>query len=89
MDGGMGEALTHGTIQEDGGVGGGEGTVAPDPKKQATKYRHVKLPAVLMDLIERLVKDGTFGYRSPAEFVVEAVRRRLEDLGLMGRTREK
>lgn len=46
-------------------------------------YRQVKVPSNLMGLVDEAVHDGRWGYRSPAEFVVEAIRRRLEELGLM------
>ncbi len=52
-------------------------------KKAGTSYRHVKVPETLLRMVDGVVEAGTWGYRSPAEFVVEAIRRRLEELGLM------
>ena len=43
-------------------------------------YRHISLPRELVDRIEKLVKEGRYGYRTVTEFVKDAVRRRLEEL---------
>ena len=56
-------------------------------KREETRYRTLKLPETLMSLVDTLVTARTLGYRSAAEFVAEAVRRRLEELGV--RPREK
>lgn len=45
-------------------------------------YRTVKIPGVLIEAIERFLKTGNLGYRTSSEFVIEAVRRRLEELGI-------
>ena len=47
----------------------------------ARNYRTVKLPEELVNEIERLMKKHRrLGYRTIAEFVVDAVRRRIEEL---------
>jgi len=41
----------------------------------------VSLPKDLVDRIEKLIKEGKYGYQSISEFVKDAVRRRLKELG--------
>ncbi|MFW9971915.1 MAG: hypothetical protein ACFFDF_17130 [Candidatus Odinarchaeota archaeon] len=46
-----------------------------------TTYRTVKVPEDLFESILSYIEENTvFGYRSPAEFVIDASRRRLEEL---------
>ena len=46
-------------------------------------YLSVRLPKELMTEIDRLVSRKAYGFRSRAEFIADAVRRRLEEvLGL-------
>ena len=45
------------------------------------RYRTVRLPEELVNEIERVIKKHKkYGYRSIAEFVAEAVRRRIEEI---------
>ncbi len=45
------------------------------------RYRTVKLPEELVNEIERIIKKHKrYGYRSIAEFVAEAIRRRIEEI---------
>ena len=46
-------------------------------------YVKVNLPKYLADVIDTLVKEGRYGYKSRDEFVADAVRRRLEQLGYL------
>jgi len=48
-------------------------------------YVKVNLPKNLADIIDSIVKEGMFGYRSRDEFVADAVRRRLEQLGILAK----
>jgi hypothetical protein len=43
-------------------------------------YTTVRLPKELMDEIDQLIKRGIRGYKSRAEFIKEAVRKRFEEL---------
>jgi metal-responsive CopG/Arc/MetJ family transcriptional regulator len=43
-------------------------------------YVTVKVPRELADEIDRIIESGTLGYRSRAEMVNEAIRRRIEQL---------
>lgn len=43
-------------------------------------YRHVSLPEDLVRRIERIIKKEKYGYQSIAEFVKDAIRRRLEEI---------
>ncbi len=43
-------------------------------------YLSVRLPKELMTEIDRLVGRKAFGFRSRAEFIADAVRRRLEEI---------
>lgn len=45
-----------------------------------TMYKGVRLPIELIDAVDAVVKKGTQGFRSRAEFVATAVRRYLEEL---------
>jgi len=44
------------------------------------EYTTVRLPKEIMDEIDDIIKRGTRGYKSRAEFVKEAVRKRFEEL---------
>ena len=44
------------------------------------RYRYVSIPTELIEQVEKIVDFKKFGYRSIAEFVVDATRRRLEDI---------
>lgn len=50
-------------------------------------YVGVRLPKKLTDEVDALVARGHLGFRSRAEFIADAIRRRLEDLGLVGGTK--
>ena len=54
-------------------------------------YLSVRLPKELMSEIDRLVSRKAFGFRSRAEFIADAVRRRLEEISGLERiaTRRK
>ncbi|KKN07592.1 hypothetical protein LCGC14_1065380 [marine sediment metagenome] len=46
-----------------------------------TYYRNVKLPDELIEEIKRIINNHKeLGYRSHSEFIMEATRRRLEDI---------
>lgn len=46
------------------------------------KFRGVSLPEEIVDTIEDFIENNPrYGYRSIADFVIDAVRKRLEDLG--------
>ena len=47
------------------------------------KYHTVNLPDTLAKLIEEVVKSGKHGYTSIPDFVKEAVRRYLRELGYL------
>ena len=42
-------------------------------------YHNVKIPRVLADEIERVIRQYP-GYRSVSEFVIDAIRRRIEEV---------
>jgi len=43
-------------------------------------YRTIRLPKELVEEIEELIKDKSLGYTSRADFVKDAVRRRIEEI---------
>ena len=43
-------------------------------------YLSVRLPRELMTEVDRLVGRRAFGFRSRAEFIADAIRRRLEQI---------
>jgi metal-responsive CopG/Arc/MetJ family transcriptional regulator len=46
-----------------------------------TKYRTVKLPNNLIESVKQLLEEHEdLGYRSHSEFIIEATRRRLEEI---------
>ena len=45
-----------------------------------SKYRYIGIPLALHGQIVKIVDEHSFGYRSPAEFVIDAIRRRLEEI---------
>ena len=47
---------------------------------QTSKYRNVKIPADLMNEVEKIIERLGLGYRTVSEFVIEAVRKRVEEL---------
>ena len=51
--------------------------------KGRADYVTVKLPKGLADLIDEVIESGRFGYRTRGEFVSEAVRRLLKELGYL------
>jgi len=46
-------------------------------------YETIKIPKDLIELVDQVVASGKYGYRSRMEFVIDAVRRRLEQLGYL------
>ncbi len=50
-------------------------------------YVTLKLPRALADEVDHVIESGLLGYRSRAELVSDAVRRRLEQLSLNDTTR--
>ena len=52
----------------------------PKPRKRG-EYG-LKIPAELMELIDRAVKGG-YGYSHPREFIFAAIRDKLKALGLL------
>ena len=46
----------------------------------ATKYANFKVSENLAKKVREIVEAGTLGYRTPGEFVNEAVRRRVEEI---------
>lgn len=45
-----------------------------------SKYKTIQLPTDLVELIDEIVAKHKFAYRSRAEFVVEAIRRKIEEI---------
>jgi len=44
------------------------------------EYVSLKIPKALADEIDRIIQSGTLGYRSRAELVADALRRKIEEL---------
>ena len=44
------------------------------------KYTTIQIPTELAHVIDELIGKHKFSYRSRAEFVVEAIRKRIEDI---------
>ncbi len=54
---------------------------APMEKSARARWVNLSIPKQLADVIDDAVKSGKLGYRSRADFVIDAVRIRLRDLG--------
>ncbi len=50
-------------------------------KPVRASWVNLSIPKQLADVIDEAVKSGKLGYRSRADFVIDAVRIRLRDLG--------
>jgi len=48
------------------------------------RYHHVNLPMALADKINEVVESRKHGYLGITDFVIDAVRRRLDELGFLG-----
>ena len=46
----------------------------------SSDYATIRLPRSLVDPVDDLVRSGLLGFRTRAEFVADAIRRRLETL---------
>lgn len=47
------------------------------------KWSSVRIPEELYELIKKVVAEGKHGYTSVSDFVTDAVRQRLRDLGYL------
>ncbi|BBL45986.1 ribbon-helix-helix domain-containing protein [Metallosphaera sedula] len=45
------------------------------------EYVTIKIPSELAELIDKVIESKRYGYRSRAEFVNEAIREKLRQLG--------
>ncbi len=54
-------------------------------KKKSKKniYTSVSIPITLAQRIDDVVESGKYGYQNRADFVLEAIRKRLRELGLL------
>ncbi|MCL6579133.1 MAG: ribbon-helix-helix domain-containing protein [Candidatus Bathyarchaeota archaeon] len=52
------------------------------------EYTTVRLPKELMEVIDNIIKSGVGSYKSRAEFIKEALRRRFEELKILAPTPE-
>jgi len=52
------------------------------------EYTTVRLPKELMEVIDSIIKSGVGSYKSRAEFIKEALRRRFEELKILAATPE-
>jgi metal-responsive CopG/Arc/MetJ family transcriptional regulator len=44
------------------------------------RFRNVSVPKALVEQIEPIIFEGTYGYTSIANFIQDAIRRRLEEI---------
>jgi Arc/MetJ-type ribon-helix-helix transcriptional regulator len=52
--------------------------------RKPRKYTTVSIPISLMKNIEKLVNKEDSEYQNKADFVLDAIRRRLRELGVLG-----
>ncbi len=55
-------------------------------KREKTEYTTVSIPKALGSRIDEAVGSKKFGYQNRADFVMEAIRRRLRELGMLEET---
>jgi Arc/MetJ-type ribon-helix-helix transcriptional regulator len=48
-----------------------------------TQWKSVKIPAELYELVKRVVEERKYGYTSVSDFIAEAIRLRLRELGYL------
>jgi len=48
--------------------------------KQEKRYSKVSVPVAIFEEVKRVIKEYNLLYSSPSEFIIETVRRRLEEL---------
>lgn len=53
------------------------------PRDYSKDYVTIKIRKELAEVIDEVIRDGKYGYRSRAEFVAEAVRDKLRQLGYL------
>ncbi len=51
-----------------------------ESNSNSDEYTTVRLPKEIMDEIDQIIKRGIRGYKSRAEFIKEAIRKRFEEL---------
>ena len=51
-----------------------------ESNSSSDEYTTVRLPKEIMDEIDQIIKRGIRGYKSRAEFIKEAIRKRFEEL---------
>ena len=56
------------------------GNKMPQDETNQDDYTTVRLPKEIMDEIDQIIKRGIRGYKSRAEFIKEAIRKRFEEL---------
>ncbi len=52
-------------------------------------YANISVPEELLKEVEKVVNEKILGYRSPSEFVIEAVRKRVEEIERLKIEKEK
>ena len=55
----------------------------PRKRLKETRYRTVSIPSVLWDKIDAAVETGKYGYQNVPDFVLDSIRKRLRELGLL------
>jgi metal-responsive CopG/Arc/MetJ family transcriptional regulator len=52
-------------------------------KERVVNYTTVTVPNSLMSKVDLVVKNDKYGYQNRTDFIFEAVRKRLRELGLL------
>ncbi|MFI5450097.1 MAG: hypothetical protein ACHQ03_10105 [Candidatus Bathyarchaeia archaeon] len=55
----------------------------PTKRGKEAQYRSISLPTLLWDKIEAAVNSGKYGYQNVPDFVLDSVRKRLRERGLL------
>lgn len=55
-------------------------------KREKTEYTTVSIPKALGNRVDEVVANKKFGYQNRPDFVIEAIRKRLRELGMLEET---
>jgi len=55
----------------------------PRKATKESKYTTVSIPTILIRRIDEVVASGKYGYQNRTDFILEAIRKRLRELGLL------
>jgi metal-responsive CopG/Arc/MetJ family transcriptional regulator len=52
-------------------------------KEEPLEYTTISVPTTLMEKVDEIIKSGKYGYKNRPDFVLEAMRKRMRELGYL------